>query len=129
MDHRETSVAAREAALLAQMQDMMSLLRNPAGGSNNHNNRRNHNSNNNRNRSNTRTNDRSTPNNGGSNNNGNNGNARNRATATPRLYCWSHGACAHGSSVCNTQLPGHQTGATFANMQGGSTQNCFWLPA
>jgi hypothetical protein len=128
MDHRETSVAAREAALLAQMQDMMSLLRNPAGGSNNHNNRRN-NSNNNRNRSNTRTNDRSTPNNGGSNNNGNNGNARNRATATPRLYCWSHGACAHGSSVCNTQLPGHQTGATFANMQGGSTQNCFWLPA
>jgi hypothetical protein len=128
IDQRETAIAAREAALLGQMQDMMSLLRNPSGGGSNQNNRRNNNSNS-RHRGNTRNNDRSTPNGGGSNNHGGTGNARNRTTATPRLYCWSHGACAHGSSVCNTQLPGHQTGATFANMQGGSTQNCFWLPA
>ena len=127
IDQRETAIAAREAALLGQMQDMMSLLRNPSGGGSNQNNRRNNNSNS-RHRGNTRNNDRSTPNGGGSNNHGGTGNARNRTTATPRLYCWSHGACAHGSSVCNTQLPGHQTGATFANMQGGSTQNCFWLP-
>jgi hypothetical protein len=123
IDHREASIAAREAALLVQMQDMMSLLRNPAGSGNRRNN-----SHNTRNRGNTRNNDRSTPNGGGSNNHIGTGTARNRTTATPRLYCWSHGACAHGSSVCNTQLPGHQAGATFANMQGGSTQNCFWLP-
>jgi hypothetical protein len=26
-------------------------------------------------------------------------------------------------------LPGHQPTATFANMQGGNTNGCFWLPA
>ena len=51
-----------------------------------------------------------------------------RSGSAPRTYCWSHGACAHSSSQCNTQLPGHQSSATFANMQGGSTSNCYWLP-
>ena len=46
----------------------------------------------------------------------------------PRMYCWSHGACAHSSTDCNTKLPGHQTTATFSNMQGGSSNRCFWLP-
>ena len=54
-----------------------------------------------------------------------------RASLAPitRAYCWSHGACAHASHLCNTQLPGHQPTATFANMQGGNTNGCFWLPA
>jgi hypothetical protein len=52
-----------------------------------------------------------------------------RLTSAPRSYCWSHGACAHSSSQCNTQLPGHQSSATFTNMQGGSTSNCYWLSA
>jgi hypothetical protein len=49
------------------------------------------------------------------------------ATPTPCSYCWSHGACAHSSSQCNTQLPGHQSSATFTNMQGSSTNNCYWF--
>jgi hypothetical protein len=57
------------------------------------------------------------------------GRGRGSTAPGPRAYCWSHGACAHPSSECNHQSPGHQTGATFANMQGGSTTNCFWLPA
>jgi hypothetical protein len=52
-----------------------------------------------------------------------------RPTSTPCSYSWSHGACAHSSSQCNTQLPGHQSSATFTNMQGGSTSNCYWLSA
>jgi hypothetical protein len=51
-----------------------------------------------------------------------------RFTPTPCSYCWSHGACDHSSSQCNTQLPGHQSSATFTNMQGSSTSNCYWLP-
>jgi hypothetical protein len=50
-------------------------------------------------------------------------------TSAPRSYCWSHGACAYSSSQCNTQLPGNQSSATFTNMQGGSTSNCYWLSA
>ena len=46
----------------------------------------------------------------------------------PRLYCWSHGHCAHASNTCNTRLPGHQVDATFANMMDGKTTNCYWLP-
>ena len=48
--------------------------------------------------------------------------------AGPRMYCWSHGACAHSSSECNNKSVGHQPTATFTNMQGGSTNRCFWLP-
>ena len=52
-----------------------------------------------------------------------------RPTLSPRLYCWTHGACAHTSADCNNKSPGHQPTATFTNMQGGSTKDCFWLPA
>jgi hypothetical protein len=51
---------------------------------------------------------------------------RPRARATPK-YCWSHGNCAHASPDCETKAEGHVCGATYANMQGGSTHNCHWL--
>jgi hypothetical protein len=122
---REAALATRESALLAQMGDLMTLMRNGSrGGSANNNN-----NNNNRN------------NNGGTNGNRNNrsdtrcgGNRSNTTANTPRTplprqYCWTHGYCAHGSHECNHQLPGHQVTATATNMQGGSAANCFWMPA
>ena len=111
MQQLESSVATREAALLAQMQQMMASFT-PANQR--RNNRRTNNNNNNNN------------NNGNSNNNRSNAGANNR-TPLPRNYCWSHGVCAHGSATCNRQAPGHQITASFANMQGGSTRNCFWI--
>ena len=54
---------------------------------------------------------------------------RPHCTSNPRHYCWTHGACAHTSSDCNHQAPGHQVSATFANMLAGNTQGCFWLPS
>jgi hypothetical protein len=102
---RKASIATREAALLAQMQAMMAMM-----PTTNNRNPRNH-----RGRGGRAPTDRPT---GG----------RGPRTPTPRNYCWSHGMCAHGSSQCNNQLPGHQVSATFANMHGGSTNNCFWLP-
>jgi hypothetical protein len=113
MQQRETSVATREAALLAQMQQMMASFT-PANQR--RNNRRTNNNNNNNN------------NNGNSNNNRSNPPGANNRTPLPRNYCWSHGVCAHGSATCNRHAPGHQITASFTNMQGGSTRNCFWLP-
>lgn len=107
---RDSSLAAREAALLAQMTDMMSLLRNGLSTSTS-NSRHTRNPRAGRN---GRTNDRS-------------GSRGRGSTPAPRAYCWSHGACAHPSNQCNNQLPGHQPTATFANMQGGNTSHCFWL--
>ena len=104
---RKASIATRKAALLAQMQAMMAMM--PTGNSNNNRNSRHH-----RGRGGRAPTDHPT---GG----------RGPRTPTPCNYCWSHGMCAHGSSQCNNQLPGHQVSATFANMQGGSTNNCFWL--
>ena len=108
---RESSLAAREAALLTQMTEMMTLLR--TGSSN------------------------SAPSNTSNRNSRNNcvrgsGSGRTNArgpgtTPSPRHYCWSHGWCAHSSDQCNHQLPGHQTTATATNMQGGSTNKCFWV--
>jgi hypothetical protein len=112
MQQRETSVATREAALLAQMQQMMASF---TPVNQRRNNRRSNNNNTNNN------------NNGNSNNNRSNASVNNR-TPLPRNYCWSHGVCAHGSATCNRQAPGHQTTASFTNMQGGSSRNCFWLP-
>jgi hypothetical protein len=105
---RDSVLAACEAALLTQMSEMMSLLR--TGSSSSH-------------ASSQRDNRSSRGRSGRSN-----GRGRGSTAPAPRAYCWSHGACAHPSSACNHQLPGHQPGATFANMQGGSTTNCFWLP-
>ena len=112
---REISLAAREAALLTQMQEMMTVLR--TGTVNNHSQQRR----NNRGRGSsgsgrTTTTATSTTTNGG------------RRTPGPRQYCWSHGACAHNSSECNSPHDGHQSTATFQNMQGGSTNNLQWVP-
>ena len=60
---------------------------------------------------------------------GGGGRDRRQPTPGPRMYCWSHGACAHSSTDCNNKSPGHQATATFSNMQGGSTNRCFWLPS
>ena len=105
---RETTLATREAALLASMQQMMALMR--TGPTNNRNNNR-------------PPRDR-----GGRGQNARPNGGRGRGLAPlPRQYCWSHGYCAHGSELCNNQLPGHQVTATATNdhMQGGSTNNCF----
>jgi hypothetical protein len=110
---RDSSLAAREAALLTQMTEMMSLMRTglPSGGTSHQRTPRP-----NRSGRHGRTNDR-----GGAR-------AGRGSSPAPRAYCWSHGACAHSGTQCNNQLPGHQTTATFSNMQGGNTSNCFWLP-
>jgi hypothetical protein len=108
---RDSVLAAREAALLTQMSEMMSLLRTGSSSS-------------------TASSQRDTRSSRGRSGRSTGGGRGRGSTAPgPRAYCWSHGACAHPSSECNHQSPGHQTGATFANMQGGSTTNCFWLPA
>jgi hypothetical protein len=109
---RETSLAAREAALLAQMTEMMTLMR--TSGTTNTNNQRN-NSRNNRGRGAGRNIDRT-------------GGGRGQGTSpSPRTYCWTHGWCAHASDACTNRAPGHQATATSTNMQGGSTNKCFWI--
>jgi hypothetical protein len=118
MQQRETSVATREAALLAQMQQMMTSFNTP---NQRRNTRRGTNNNGNGNSNNTN-------NNGNSNNNNRSNAGASNRNPLPRNYCWSHGVCAHGSATCNRQAPGHQITASFTNMQGGSTRNCFWLP-
>ncbi|MFN9944620.1 MAG: hypothetical protein ACK56I_34645, partial [bacterium] len=104
----ETSLAARDTALLAQMQEMMTLMRTGTATTNS----RTRNQRNNRGR-------------GAAGGTGRPNDTKNRI----RLYCWSHGACAHGSSECNNPLPGHVTTATFHDMQGGSTKNLQYVPA
>lgn len=47
---------------------------------------------------------------------------------TGKLYCWTHGACAHTSETCNKPADGHKKEATFSNMMNGSTKYRFWLP-
>jgi hypothetical protein len=105
--------STRDAALLASMQEMMTLMRSNHSSTKNppNNTRPNRNP---RGRGN-RPNDRPTG-----------GRGRGQAPA-PRQYCWSHGYCAHGSNLCNNPLPGHQVSATATTMQGGSTNNCFWI--
>jgi hypothetical protein len=106
---REISLAAREAALLTQMQEMMTVLR--TGTVNNNTQQRR----NNRGR-------------GGGGGRTNTTTTSGRRAPGPRQYCWSHGACAHSSAECNSPLDGHKTTATFQNMQGGSTNNLQWVP-
>ena len=106
---REAALVSREAALLAQMTEMMSLMRGTTATTNNN---RSRNRNNRSNRSSARS---AAPTDG------------RRRVPAPRQYCWSHGWCAHGSADCLNQLPNHQVSATATNMQGGSTTNCFWV--
>jgi hypothetical protein len=118
---RNSALAAREAALLSQMTEMMAMMRNgttatSSGSHPGNTSQPGHRS--------GRTDPRSGRTDARSGHRGSR-----RLPSAPRSYCWSHGACAHSSSQCNTQLPGHQSSATFTNMQGGSTSNCYWLSA
>jgi hypothetical protein len=140
LQRRETDLNSREANMLNQMQEMMSSMMRNNGNNNGNNNNRNRNGNRNNNgndndngnRNNYRNNN---GNNGNNRNNGNNGNNRNNGNngnngnnrAQPRQYCWSHGSCAHAGSACSSPASGHQATATFANMQNGSTNGCYWL--
>lgn len=54
-------------------------------------------------------------------------NQRRQTAKKPRKYCWTHGACAHSSTDCNTPAQGHKKEATFNQMMNGSTNGCFWL--
>ena len=58
---------------------------------------------------------------------GRGGRGRGGGTASTPMYCWTHGNCAHAGCDCKTPGVGHIEGATYANMQGGSTYNCHWL--
>jgi hypothetical protein len=110
---RDSSLAAREAALLTQMTEMMSLLRTglPHGTTSTQRNPRN-----------------SRSGRAGRTNNGRGGSRGRGNSPAPRAYCWSHGACAHSGTQCNYPLPGHLPNATFTDMHGDNTSNCFWLP-
>jgi hypothetical protein len=110
---REAELQARETAMHAQMQEMMVLMRTSS------NNGSNNGGGGGRGRGRGR----------GHNNDGNQGRGRGRsATRTnTRQYCWSHGACAHLGSACNTPSDGHRAEATFANMMNGSKTGCYWL--
>jgi len=106
-----TELAARDAALLAQMQEMMTRM--STGTANTNSRRRNQRNNRGRGTAGGTERPNDTP-------------AANRNHNS--LYCWTHGACAHSSTECNNQLPGHITTATFHNMQGGSTKNFQHVP-
>jgi hypothetical protein len=111
LQQRETDLQSREAGMMTQMQDMMKTMM--------RNNNNQHNPNNNNNR------DRGARNSQGRGRGGRSGRGNTRPTA--RLYCWSHGACAHLSNDCERRATGHQATATFANMMDGSKNGCYWL--
>ena len=65
---------------------------------------------------------------GGRNRGGRSGRGRINSNERPTpAYCWTHGNCAHTGADCNTKATGHIDAATYANMQGGSTNRCHWL--
>jgi hypothetical protein len=99
------TVQPRETALMAQMQQMMQqmMANNSGGGGRNHYNQ------------------------GGRGRGRGRGNPINNRNSTARKYCWSHGACAHNGTECNTKATGHKNEATFTNMMGGSTRGCYWI--
>jgi hypothetical protein len=108
ISQREIALAARDAALLAQIQELTTLMRTGTV--------------------NTIAQPRNQRSNRGRAATGGRGRPNETANKKPRLYCWSHGACAHSSAECNTKLSGHDTTATFHNMQGGSTKNLHYVP-
>jgi hypothetical protein len=115
LQRRETDLQSREASMMAQMQDMMmTMMRN---GNNTTNNRTHQNHN---------RGDRSQQGRGCGSGRGRSGNRSGTRTQT-RGYCWTHGACAHASTACNTPTAGHQPLATFDNMLNGSTNGRYWL--
>ena len=63
----------------------------------------------------------------GSGSDGNKKNKKKKKEQKDRKYCWTHGSCAHDGKECNNPNEGHKKEATFANMLGGSTKDCYWL--
>ena len=53
-----------------------------------------------------------------------NNNSSNRRCLNTSKYCWTHGACAHGSNECKSPTDGHKSEATFENKMGGSSAYC-----
>lgn len=41
-----------------------------------------------------------------------------------RKYCWTHGACSHDGTECQTPAVGHQPFATFRNRLNGNNAGC-----
>ena len=118
LQRRETDLQTRETTMMTQMQEMMANMMNHNNNNNNNNNRYN--------RDNRDRGGRFPPGRGRGRYGGGRGNDP-QQPQQPRLYCWSHGACAHGSPACDRPAHGHQTTATFANMMNGSVVGCFWL--
>jgi hypothetical protein len=56
-------------------------------------------------------------------------NNRNKDKSSPkeRLYCWTHGSCAHKGTDCKNPKEGHKKDATFINIMKGSTKECYWI--
>ena len=52
---------------------------------------------------------------------------KDKSSPKERLYCWTHGSCAHNGTDCKNPKEGHKKEATFANMMNGSTKECYWL--
>jgi hypothetical protein len=118
LQRRETDLQSREASMMAQMQDMMLTMMNSNNNNNNNNNNSNRHHRDNHNRDGRNSQGRGRGRSGGRG-------IDNRSQT--RLYCWSHGACAHTSPDCNRPTTGHQATATFSNMMNGSTNGCYWL--
>jgi hypothetical protein len=104
--------------MMEQMQSLMSTISTLQTQVNNNGQSRQRNDGNRSHRSSGRDNQR------GGRNSGGRGRGRPRM---PPKYCWSHGNCAHSGAECGSKCTGHIDGATYANMQGGSTNNCHWL--
>ena len=54
-------------------------------------------------------------------------NNKDKKTPKERLYCWTHGSCAHNGKDCKNPKEGHKKEATFSNMMSGSTKECYWI--
>jgi hypothetical protein len=52
---------------------------------------------------------------------------KDKSSPKERLYCWTHGSCAHNGTDCKNPKDGHKKEATFTNMMNGSTKDCYWL--
>lgn len=117
LQRRETDLQSREASMMSQMQDMMlTMMRNNNGTNTN----------------NAPPQQRYTDSHsrGGRHSQGRGRGRTGRSSdnrSSTRLYCWTHGACAHTGVDCNRPSTGHQSTATFANMMAGSTTGCYWL--
>jgi hypothetical protein len=131
LQRRETDLQSREASMMTQMHEMMNLLRNGNnnnnGGNNNNANNNNHPRTNNSQQNNNNNNSRNNRSYQGRGGGRNGGRTNNSGTRPARAYCWTHGSCIHTSANCNTPATGHQTSATFANMQNGSNHGCYWM--